>query len=545
MRPMKLTTLEKAPPKVILAVHFKWSASFWEARELRIRYILLTVLFSALMATSATAEKRVALVIGNSAYQNVPKLTNPANDATMIASTLKGSGFDSVILRDDVTKDTMRKALRDFADQARDADIAVVYYAGHGIEVDGTNFIIPVDAVLERDTDVYDETYPLDRILVAMEPARQLRLIILDACRDNPFGKTMKRSIGTRAIGTRGLAKVEPTNPNTMIAFAAKAGSTAADGDGKNSPFATALAAHIATPGMDLRKSFGFVRDDVLKVTNNQQEPFIYGSLGGNDVALVPGPSVAASATNAPIQQFAPVDASDRMRRDYELALQVGTKDAWDYFIANYPKGFYSDLARAQSSKLASLAPQSSPTPRTAAPQPADDNLPRQILTELRRVGCYADDPVPVWNAAAQRSLDLFNKYAGTRFDVKVASLDYLEVIKGRTGRICPLVCKHGYQVDGDNCVKITCKDGYEVGDDNTCERIVERKPPPRYVPPPVASRPNYRDDGPPPRAAQAAPSGQLYCPGGVCRPVARGCHIVNDTSTPGGVMNGGVQVCN
>ncbi len=515
---------------------------------MRIRHILLTVLFSALMATSAAADKRVALVIGNSGYQNVPKLTNPANDAAMIASTLKASGFDSVVLRADVTKDTMRKALRDFADQARDADIAVVYYAGHGIEVDGTNFLIPVDAVLERDTDVYDETYPLDRVLVAMEPAKQLRLVILDACRDNPFGKTMKRSISTRAIGTRGLAKVEPVNPNTMIAFAAKAGSTAADGDGKNSPFATALAAHIATPGMDLRKSFGFVRDDVLKVTNNQQEPFIYGSLGGNDVALVPGPVVAAAPPNsaAPVQQFAPVDATDRVRRDYELALQVGTKDAWDYFLAKYPESFYSDLARAQSKKLAVLEPQGGSAPRTAAQPPVDDNLPRQLLTELRRVGCYADDPVPTWNSGAQRSLDLFNRYAGTRFDVKVASIDALEVIKGRTGRICPLVCKHGYQVDGDNCVKITCKDGYEVGDDNTCERIVVRKPPPpKYTPPPVAARPSFRDDGPPPRAAQAAPSGQLFCPGGVCRPVARGCHIVNDTTTPGGVMNGGVQVCN
>jgi hypothetical protein len=515
--------------------------SFWEAFDLRIHHILLTALFSALMSTGAAAEKRVALVIGNSAYQNVPKLANPANDANMMASTLKKSGFDSVVLRADVTKDTMRRALRDFADQARDADIAVVYYAGHGIEVDGTNFLIPVDAVLERDTDVYDETYPLDRVLVAMEPAKQLRLVILDACRDNPFGKTMKRSIGTRAIGTRGLAKVEPTNPNTMIAFAAKAGSTAADGDGKNSPFATALANHLATPGMDLRKSFGYVRDDVMKVTNNQQEPFIYGSLGGNDVALVPAPAVVAApvAAGAPGPQFAPVDSTDRIRRDYELALQVGTKDAWDYFIANYPDGFYSDLARAQSKKLAALAPQAA---RSTSPSGPDTDLSRQVLTELRRVGCFAGEPGSNWNAAAQRSMDLFNKYAGTRFDVKVASLDSLEVIKGRTGQICPLTCQHGYQVDADKCVKITCKEGFEVGDDNTCERIVVRRQPPRNAPP-VAGRPDR--DAPPPRAAQAAPSGQVFCPGGVCRPVARGCRVVNDTSTPGGVMNGGTMVCN
>lgn len=510
---------------------------------MRIRHILLTAFFMVLTITGASADKRVALIIGNSAYQNVPRLTNPANDAAMMADTFKKSGFDSVVLRPDVTKDTMRKALRDFADQARDADIAVVYYAGHGIEVDGTNYLIPVDATLERDTDVYDETYALDRILVAMEPAKQLRLVILDACRDNPFSKTMRRSIGTRAIGTRGLAKVEPTNPNTMIAFAAKAGSTAADGDGKNSPFAIALANHLVTPGMDLRKSFGFVRDDVLKVTNNQQEPFIYGSLGGNDVALVPGPPVAPPppAAAAPGPQFAPVDSTDRIRRDYELALQVGTKDAWDYFITNYPEGFYSDLARAQSKKLAALEPQGGSSPRTMSP---DGDLPRQVITELRRVGCYSGDVNGNWNSAAQRSLDLFNKYAGTRFDVKVASLDALEVIKGRTGRICPLVCQHGYQLDGDTCTKITCQDGYEVGDDNTCERIVARKPPPPRYTPPVAARPDYRN-APPPRAAQAAPSGQLYCPGGVCRPVARGCHIVNDTTTNGGIMDGGVQVCN
>jgi hypothetical protein len=525
--------------------------SFREASDLRIRYILLTGLFTALASTGAVAEKRVALVIGNSAYQNVPKLTNPANDASMMAATLKKSGFDSVVQRSDVTKDTMRRALRDFADQARDADIAVVYYAGHGIEVDGTNFLIPVDAILERDTDVYDETYALDRVLVAMEPAKQLRLVILDACRDNPFSKSMKRSVGTRAIGTRGLAKVEPTNPNTMIAFAAKAGSTAADGDGKNSPFALAIANRLTAPGMDLRKSFGFVRDDVMKVTNNQQEPFIYGSLGGNDVALVPGPAVAAAppapaASGAPGPQFAPIDSTDRIRRDYELALQVGTKDAWDYFIANYPEGFYSDLARAQSKKLAALAsPQSPPTSRTTTPGP-DVDIRLRVLTELRRVGCFAGEPTSNWNPAAQRSLDLFNRYAGTRFDVKIASLDALEVIKGRSGQICPLACQQGYQIDGDKCVKITCKDGYEVGDDNTCERIVVRKPPPpRYVPP-VAARPNYRDrDEPPPRAAQAAPSGQVFCPGGVCRPVARGCRVVNDTTTNGGIMNGGALVCN
>src|SRR6476661_5198615 len=241
----------------------------------------------------------------------------------------------------------MRRALREFGNKTRDADVAVIYYAGHGIELDGTNYLIPVDAALETDTDVLDETFALDRVLFAVEPAKQLRLVILDACRDNPFAKKMKRTVGSRAIG-RGLAKVEPSSPNTMIAFAAKAGSTASDGDSKNSPFATALVDHLAEPGLDLRKAFGFVRDDVLKATNNAQEPFVYGSLGGNDVTLVP--AVPAPTTAAP------TDHDATMQRYYEYALQVGTKPVWDAFIEKYPSGFFTALAKAQRDKLAAEA---------------------------------------------------------------------------------------------------------------------------------------------------------------------------------------------
>ena len=153
------------------------------------------------------------------------------------------------------------------------------------MEVDGTNYLIPVDAALERDLDVYDEAVPLERVLVTIEPAKQLRLVMLDACRDNPFARSMKRTNGTRAVG-RGLAKVEPSSPNTLIAFASKAGSTAADGDGKNSPFTIALVKHIGTPGLDLRRAFGYVPDEVLKATGSRQEPYVYGFLGGDDVPL-------------------------------------------------------------------------------------------------------------------------------------------------------------------------------------------------------------------------------------------------------------------
>lgn len=306
---------------------------------MRILIAIFVVALSIFSSRPVLAEKRVALVVGNSAYQNVSKLANPSHDADAMSATLKAAGFDAVDLKRDLRANEMRRALRDFSDRARDADVAIVYFAGHGIEVDGTNYLIPIDAVLERDIDAYDEAIALDRIMTVVEPAKKLRLVILDACRDNPFSKTMKRTLSQRSIG-RGLAKVEPNSPNTLIAYAAKAGSTAADGEGKNSPFTAALIRHLPKPGLDLRKAFGFARDEVLKATNNKQEPFIYGSLGGDDFALVP-----ANLTT-------PSVAEEDVRRDYELALQVNTNSAWSSFLKRHATGFYADLAKGQLEKL-------------------------------------------------------------------------------------------------------------------------------------------------------------------------------------------------
>src|SRR3954469_20271544 len=292
---------------------------------------------------SAQADKRVALVIGNSAYKNAPRLANPVNDAGLVGSMFRNAGFDTVEVRLDLNASEMRRSLREFAARTRDADMAVIYYAGHGIELDGSNYLVPIDAMLETDGDVLDETIALDRALYAVEPAKQLRLVILDACRDNPFAKTMKRTMASRAIGG-GLAKVEPTSPNTMVAYAAKAGSTASDGDSRNSPFAAALVERLPTPGLDLRKAFGFVRDDVLKNTGYKQEPYVYGSLGGDDVPLVPAKPAATGPQASP---------DSEIRRDYELALQLGTRDVWTAFLNRYPSGFYTDLAKAQLNRIA------------------------------------------------------------------------------------------------------------------------------------------------------------------------------------------------
>jgi Caspase domain len=326
-------------------------------------------LFAVAANTKAFAEKQVALVIGNSNYANAPKLTNPVNDAAAVSVMLETAGF-AVELRNDLNNSEMRRAIRDFSDQTQDADVAVVYYAGHGIEVDGTNFLIPIDAKLERDIDVEDEAIALDRILKTIEPARRLRLVILDACRDNPFTRSMKRTLMSRSIG-RGLAQVEPTLANTMIAFAAKAGATAMDGDTSNSPFTTAVVNNIAVPGLDLRIAFGNVRDAVFKSTGGRQEPYTSASLGGGTIALVRNPTERDEQTAEPSPGAAPTATGTEAWRDYELAVQVNTIEVWDSFLREHSTGFYANLARAQRAKLLAAIPPTPPVPPVPTPAAA------------------------------------------------------------------------------------------------------------------------------------------------------------------------------
>lgn len=302
--------------------------------------IALALLFVVLASSPSVAAKRIALVIGNSNYAKVTPLPNPKNDAAAMVSLFEKSGFE-VVSKSDLSIEDMRKTMRDFAEASSNADVAVIYYAGHGIEIDGVNYLLPVDAKLQRDVDVEDETVSLERFMRSIETAKSLKLVILDACRDNPFAQGMKRSVSTRSVG-RGLAKIEPASSNTLVAYAAKAGSTATDGDGANSPFALALLKNLTVPGLDLRIAMGKVRDEVMTATSRRQEPFVYGSLGGSLVSLVPVNTA---------DDVAPANA-DNMRRDYELAVQVGTPQAFESFLESFPTGFYANLARSQLAKV-------------------------------------------------------------------------------------------------------------------------------------------------------------------------------------------------
>jgi tetratricopeptide (TPR) repeat protein len=231
--------------------------------------------------TAQTAIRRAALVIGNSAYKAVPALPNARRDAETVAASLRQVGFDSVKVELDLTREGLINALRLFAREADRADWALIYFAGHGLEVGGTNFLIPVDARLETDRDVNFEAVPLDAILSSVESAKRLRLVLLDACRDNPFASQMRRNGATRSIG-RGLARVEPDS-GTLVVYASKHGEVALDGDGQNSPFASAFVKNLPKPGVEIRRLFDLVRDDVMEATRRRQQPFSYGSVPGRE----------------------------------------------------------------------------------------------------------------------------------------------------------------------------------------------------------------------------------------------------------------------
>jgi hypothetical protein len=301
-----------------------------------------TILTMVVAPGTAFADKRVALVVGNSNYSSVPKLPNPSGDANAVAKMFRDAGFDTVDVLINVGNLEFKRAIRKFENIADQADIAVVYYAGHGLEIGGNNYLIPVDARLASDRDADDEAIPLERLVSSADGAKRLRLVILDACRDNPFVGNMRRERSRNASRgvNGGLGKVEPTSTDTLIAYAAKAGSTADDGDGEHSPFTTAILRDLPVPGLDVRLAFGRVRDEVMKQTSSRQEPFVYGSLGGGNVSLVPA---AAEPQDAPVSD---------VKADYELVQKIGTQRAWEVFLGTHPTGFYADLARAQIEAL-------------------------------------------------------------------------------------------------------------------------------------------------------------------------------------------------
>ncbi|MBL0916888.1 MAG: caspase family protein, partial [Sphingopyxis sp.] len=289
---------------------------------IRIWLFILSAAF--LFAPSAAEARKVALIVGNSNYASTSRLVNPANDIKLVAASARQAGFDDVTVAADLSVNEFQKAMRDFRAKADGAEIAMVYYAGHGIEAQGRNWLIPTDAQLKSDLDLPYEAINLDRMMEAVSGAR-IRLVILDSCRNNPFGRSWKS--GTRAVQT-GLAGVEADD--VLVIFAAAPGQLAADGTGANSPFATSLAKRLPQPDLPVQLLGGAIRDDVLAATAGQQRPFVSASITGTPVYLVPRPGAPPAGNRSALEDLM-----------WKGAVAENSVGAFKSYLAEFPSGKY------------------------------------------------------------------------------------------------------------------------------------------------------------------------------------------------------------
>jgi uncharacterized caspase-like protein len=425
--------------------------------------LMLAVAAMACVSMPAVAADRVALVIGNGKYINANTLPNPPNDARSMAKALSNIGFD-VSFGENLDHTGMERLVRDFLRKSAPAKIALIFYAGHGLQVDGRNYLVPIDAKLEAASDLNYETIKLDDILDSLndDPSRA-NIIILDACRDNPLARTFAARLGasrSAAVST-GLAPYSTVGSGTLIAFSTAPGQVALDGDGANSPFTEGLLKYLATPGLEVRQMLTRVRDDVARATHDRQLPWDNSSLRG-DVYLANAPDAAAVPANAtaaapPSATAVPANATAAAAPNAtEVPRSAGPAPdevAWDFvkdthdgdqvrhFITEFPRSAH--LVEA-AEKLAALQPH---------PAEAATDIAKKVQIELRRVGCLTAEPDGDWNAGSIHALELFNRYSGSSLDSKVASLDALESVRSKPARICPLICDSGYHADGDQCV--------------------------------------------------------------------------------------------
>ncbi|MDC7789485.1 caspase domain-containing protein [Rhodoplanes sp. TEM] len=304
-------------------------------------------------AAPAYAQERVALVIGNGAYRNATPLPNPPNDAADLARALRRIGF-TVIEGRDLDKHGLEDKIRAFGRALDRATTALFFYAGHGLQVAGRNYLVPVDAKLERPGDLSFETVEVGQVLGQMEAGTRVNLVFLDACRDNPLARTLARSLGTRSgsVGT-GLASIQSA-VGTMIAYATQPDNVAYDGEGRNSPFTAALLKHLPTPGLDVAVLMRRIRSDVVAATQSRQVPWDHSSLIG-DVVLVPaaaatpgpGPTPSASTPSAAV----PSGAADA-ERAWAVTKDTTSIAVLEDFVRQFGGTPYASMARARLDEL-------------------------------------------------------------------------------------------------------------------------------------------------------------------------------------------------
>ena len=325
---------------------------------------LLVLLLGA--GPQAEAAKRIALVIGNSAYTDAGRLANPANDAADVSAALTNLGFE-VVTGIDLTIDKFSETLVDFGNRSRGAKVALFYYAGHGIQYQGQNYLLPIDAELKNEFSIKRNTFSVTDILEQMEAASEVNLVFLDACRNNPLATTLKRGLRSRgrsAIVGRGLARIEASERDTLLVYAAAPGAEAEDGTGRNSPFTTAFLKHVTTPDVEVEVLLKRVTKDVRVATKERQKPerlsrltveFYFASGDKTKVTAEFGTDESsAKQTTAPVQRSEAAEAWTLIQKSEDV-------DVLKAFITRFGTTFYGTLARkrleALEKKVAAVEP--------------------------------------------------------------------------------------------------------------------------------------------------------------------------------------------
>ena len=514
------------------------------------------ILAAALLPQTANAERRVALVVGNSGYKHATALRNPGNDATDVAETLKKLGFE-VLLGRDLDQQDFAKTIEQFARVLDDADIGLFFYAGHGLQMNDKNYLVSTNARLENEFLLSSETIELDAIVRLMESKAPTNLVFLDACRNNPLTENLRRSLTalkrSAQLG-RGLARMEATGRDTLVAFAAAPGQEANDGGGdRNSPFTAALLRHLPKPGLEVSVMLKEVAADVRRDTRNSQRPqqlsdmtkaFYFAKAEQLAASRTDAPSPAPQMTTTPA---APAGDNTALDMAFWNAAQSSNDcDAVRAYLQRFPRGVFVELAKLSERRLcttgrkvsvvessaaeaassnvaavtlvppapapdakvtanppapvavaalpdtANVAPPSAPI---AALMPSPVELTRVIQLELYRLGCGNSEADGKWTVVTREGLRKFSLRTKSKLDTNEPSSAIVAALQKQSGRICPLECGRGTVARGETCVAVA-KPEPKKSQSRRAERNTRSAPVTR-----VRSK-----EGPPAATAAAAP---------------------------------------
>jgi hypothetical protein len=459
--------------------------------------VLLVLLAVVAPSVLACAETRVALVVGNAAYQYTAQLANPTNDADDMTAALRKVDFEVIVVKD-ADKRSLEMALAKFGRQAQEADAALIYYAGHGIQYQGLNYLMPVDARLEDEYSINYELTRIDSVLFALSKARGVKMLILDACRNNPLAERLSsRSVNRDFAQTRGLARIEAPR-GMVVAFATQSDQVAVDGIGRNSPFTGALVKEMEEPGVEIATLFRRVAVDVNRATGGRQLPELSISMAGEFYlntretdtqawAKLRGSSdrrqLSEFITQYPNSQLisdvrerlAALDRAEKLRLEEEaraqaereqmirersqrdrhesgrLALDEVQQDPSEEarrardrtnapVLSEHGHGATEKLSATHSASLPPAESVSRPSP-----QPdvfSDSALVQGIKRELKRLGCYTGRIDDAWaTSETKSSLNRFAKYANLSAEPKNPDVEFFDFVRSRPGRVCPLEC--------------------------------------------------------------------------------------------------------